>query len=134
MSNVLRFLGFIYLIAAVVVGIVIIYNYGTVEVGVYYTSTETNWFAIGGGVGVIFQGMLVLCGVAGLAHVMDRSDEIADKINEISYSVKAESSTEEAIPSGTYKQCSNCGTLNEESAKWCKGCNGYLKNSEIVVK
>lgn len=134
MSNTLRWLGIIYLIAAVVVAIAIIYNYGTVTDGGFYLDEEVSLFAIGCSAGVIFQGILVLCGAAGLAHVMDRSDEIADKINEISSSVKAESSAEEIIPSGTYKQCSNCGTLNAESAKWCKGCNGYLKNSEIVIK
>lgn len=80
MSNALRWLGIIYLLASIVIAVVIICSYGTVNDGVFYVDAETNLLAIGCSVGIIFQGVLVFCGTSGLAHVMDRSDEIANKL------------------------------------------------------
>lgn len=137
MKGALRTLGVIYLIAAVILAVVIIYNYGTVEVGVYYAHAETNPIAIGCSVGVIFQGLLVFCLALGLAQVIDKCEEITYKLNTISSVESTNNSYNNSSISNIanrYKQCSNCGTLNEESAKWCRGCNGYLRNSDIVIK
>lgn len=138
MKYTLRILGAVYLIVAFILAVVIIYNYGTVEVGVYYTHTETNLIAIGCSVGVIFQGLLVFCLALGLAQVIDRCEDILLKIdtNNSIAGVNNSYNNNSSISniSNRYKQCSNCGTLNEESAKWCRGCNGYLRNSDIVIK
>lgn len=80
MSNTLRWLGIIYLLASIVVAVVIICNCGTVDGGTFYVDTDTNLMAIGCSVGIIFQGILVFCGAGGLAQVMDRCEEIAHKL------------------------------------------------------
>lgn len=124
MKYTLRILGAVYLIAAVILAVVIIYNYGTVEVGVYYTHTETNPIAIGCSVGVIFQGLLVFCLALGLAQVIDKCEEITYKLDTIS------SNTEKK----KYLRCKNCGTLNEDNgySRRCKECDGILTNADVV--
>lgn len=137
MKNTLRILGTVYLIVAVILAVVIIYNYGTVEVGVYYTQAETNPMAIGYSVGVIFQGLLVFCLALGLAQVIDKCEEVTYKLDMISSSTKKENAKEIASTIRAikrYKKCSVCGELNDEGANFCCKCDHYLKDSKIVVE
>lgn len=125
MSKALNVLGIVYLAAAVILAVMIFFNFGSIEVaGYYHSHTEINTMAIGIGVGVIFQGLLVFCLALGLAKVIDKCDEITYKLDTISNNTEKKK----------YLRCKSCGTLNEDNGytRRCKECDGLLTNSDVI--
>lgn len=110
MSKTLKVLGIVYLIVAVLLAIMIFANFGTV--------------AIGAAIGVAFQGVLVSCLALGLAQVLNKCDEITNKLYTVGKNTEKKK----------YLKCKNCGTLNEDNGytRRCKECDGLLANSDVV--
>ena len=127
MSYALKILGSIYLIISFILAILIIYNYGEIEVGIYYKYTETNVVAIGCSLGIVFQGVLVFCITLGLAKLIETNKAILDRLN-----ISKISKKEPTLPTKKrYKKCSVCGELNDEDVNFCGKCDHYLKDSEV---
>lgn len=125
MSKALNLLGIVYLIGAIILAIMIFANYGSVEIGGYYSRhTELNPMAVGMAVGVAFQGALVFCLALGLAKVIDKCEEITYKLDTVGKNTEKKK----------YLKCKNCGALNEDNGytRRCKECDGLLTNSDVV--
>lgn len=125
LSKVLKVLGIIYLIAAVILAITIFFEYGkdTVE-SMYYSNSELNWMAIFTAIGVIFQGALVSCLALGLGKVIDKCEEITYKLY----------NDDNSVGTTKYLRCKNCGELNEDTGytRRCKKCDSMLSNADVI--
>lgn len=130
MSGVLRFLGVLYLIVVIGLSITLFCNYGFVEIDGYYSSyRELNPTIAGVAIGMVFQGLLVCYLACGLAEVIDTNKEILVKLRD-----KANNEISIVANKKKYKRCSACGELNDEDANFCKKCDHYLEDTELVIK
>lgn len=125
LSKVLKVLGIIYLIAAVILAITSFFEYGkdTVE-SMYYSNSELNWMAIFTAIGVIFQGALVSCLALGLGKVIDKCEEITYKLY----------NDDNSVGTTKYLRCKNCWELNEDTGytRRCKKCDSMLSNADVI--
>lgn len=125
LSKVLKVLGIIYLIAAVILALAIFLGYGRVTgESMHYSHSELNWVAVSTAIGVLFQGILVSCLALGLGRVIDKCEEITYKL------YNTNNSTEKT----RYLRCKNCGELNEDTGytRRCKKCDSMLTNADVV--
>lgn len=125
LSKLLKVLGIIYLISAVILALAIFFGYGRVTAeSMYYSHSELNWVAISTAIGVLFQGALVSCLALGLGRVIDKCEEITYKI------YNSDNSAEKT----RYLRCKNCGELNEDTGytRRCKKCDALLTNADTV--
>lgn len=125
LSKVLKVLGIIYLIAAVILAVTIFFGYGKVTVeSMYYSHSEINWTAIFTAIGVLFQGALVSCLALGLGKVIDKCEEITYKLY----------NSDENTGKTRYLKCKSCGELNKDTGytRRCKKCDAMLANADVV--
>lgn len=125
LSKIIRVLGVIYLIGAVILAIMIFWQFGLTEVDSFYSSySELNIEILAIAIGVILQGIFVCCLALGLGKVIDRCDEIVYKMY---YSGEDKGKTR-------YLRCKSCGELNEDNGytRRCKKCDAMLTNADVV--
>lgn len=125
LSKILRVLGVIYLIGAIILAVIVFWQFGLVEADGFYSShRELNIEILAIAIGVILQGIFVSCLALGLGRVIDRCDEIVYKMY---YSGEGTGKTR-------YLRCKSCGELNEDTGytRRCKKCDAVLTNADVV--